>query len=159
MFSEFVLSGNEESLRQYYESKRQSPILESEAYVEQVRRMRMPVTREHPRYERRAVEVNPEWVINEVMRQYKVARDEIFRGTRGRENEARKVALYLVKRCSDRTLTEVAEYFGIGNNSTVSWSYRGIDTRMTKEKNSRDRIEGLANSRFDPFVPSLGQYA
>ena len=31
-------------------------------------------------------------------------------GRRGRENEARKVALYWVKRCCDRTLPEVAEY-------------------------------------------------
>ena len=57
--------------------------------------------------------MGPERVINEVIRQYKVVRDEIYRGTRGRENEARKVALYLVKRCSDRTMTEVVEYFGI----------------------------------------------
>ena len=145
-FHEFVLSGNEESLKQYYAAKRQSPILGSEAYVDRVRRMRMPATREHPRYERRAVEVGPERVINEVIRQYKVVRDEIFRGTRGRENEARKVALYLVKRCSDRTLSEVAEYFGIGNYSTVSWSCRGIETRMTKEKKFRDRIEGIIAS-------------
>lgn len=113
VFHEFVLSGNEESLKQYYEAKRQSPILGSEAYVERVRGMRLSATREHPRYERRAVEVAPERVINEVMRQYRVAQEEIFRGRRGRENEARKVALYLVKRCCDRTLPEVAEYFGM----------------------------------------------
>ena len=82
-------------------------------------------------------------MINEVMRQYKVAREEIFHWTRGRENEARKVALYLVKRCCDRTLPEVAEHFGIGNYSTVSWSCRGIETRMAKEKKFRDRIEQI----------------
>ena len=36
-FHEFVLSGNEESLKQYYEAKRRSPILGSEAYVARVR--------------------------------------------------------------------------------------------------------------------------
>ena len=72
----------------------------------------MLVTREHPRYERRAVEVAPERVIDEVVRQCKVRREEIFRGRRGQKNEARKGALYLVKRCCDRTLPEVAEYFG-----------------------------------------------
>jgi putative transposase len=139
-FHEFVLSGNEESLKQYYEAKRQSPILGNEAYVERIRGMRGPPVREHPRYERRAVEAGPERVINEVMRQYKVAREEIFRGTRGRENEARKVALYLVKRCCDRTLPEVAEHFGIGNYSTVSWSCRAIETRMAKEKKNSEIV-------------------
>ena len=77
------------------------------------------------------------------MRQYKVAWEKIFRGTRGRGNEARKVALYLVKRCCDLTLTELAEHFGIGNYSTVSWSCRGVETRMAKEKKFKDRIEQI----------------
>lgn len=35
-FHEFVLSGNEETLKKYYESKHQSPILGGEAFIEQV---------------------------------------------------------------------------------------------------------------------------
>jgi len=143
-FHEFVLSGNEESLKQYYESKRQSPILGSEAFIERVRHP--GARREHPRYERRVFEVEPERVINEVVRHYKVAREEIFCGVRGRENEARKVALYLVKRCCDRTLPEMAEYFGIGNYSTVSWNCRAIESQMAKDKKLRDRIERIVAS-------------
>ena len=41
-FHEFVLSGNEESLKQFYKAKRQSPILGNEAYVERIREMRVP---------------------------------------------------------------------------------------------------------------------
>jgi putative transposase len=145
-FHEFVLSGNEESLRQYYEAKRQSPILGSEAFIERIRQPGAAATREYPRYERRVVEVGPECVINEVMRQYKVARKEIFRGMRGRKNEARKVALYLVKRCCDRTLPEIAEYFAIGSYSTVSWNCRAIESGMAKEKKLRDRIERIRTS-------------
>jgi REP element-mobilizing transposase RayT len=144
-FHEFVLSGNEDSLKQYYESKRQSPILGNEAFIERVKRLGAPTAREHPRYERRVVEVKPERVIDEVVRQYKVAREEIFRGVRGRENEARKVALYLVKRCCDRTLPEMAEYFGIGNYSTVSWNCRAIESQMAKETKFRDRIEKIVS--------------
>src|SRR5688572_4046729 len=47
-FHEFVLSGNEESLRQYYEAKRRSPILGSEAFIERVRQPGAPATQEHP---------------------------------------------------------------------------------------------------------------
>jgi chromosomal replication initiation ATPase DnaA len=59
---------------------------------------------------------------------------------------ARKVALYLVKRCCDRTLPEIAEYFGIGNYSTVSWNCRAIESRMAKERKLRDRIEKIVAS-------------
>ena len=103
-------------------------------------------TRPTRRHLWRAVEAGPERVIKEVMRQYKIAWEEIFRGTRGQENEARKVAMYLVRRCCDCTLPEVVEHFGIGDYSTVSWSYSGIATRIAKEKKLRDRIEQIIAS-------------
>ena len=53
-----------------------------------------------------------------------MTQEAIFGGKRGQENEARKVAMYLVKRCCDRTLPEMAKDFGVGSNSTVSWSCR-----------------------------------
>jgi len=92
------------------------------------------------------VQAGPEHVIGEVVQQYKVTREEIFRGKRGRENEARKVAMYLVKRCCDRTLPEIAEYFGTGGYSAVSWSCRAIETKMANGKTLRDRIEKIAAS-------------
>jgi len=118
-FHEFVLSGNEESLKRYYEAKRQSPILGSEEFIERIRQRGAAEVREYARYERRVMQTPPERVIGEVARQYKVAREEIFRGIRGRENEARKVAMYVVKRCCDRTLAEMAQYFGVGHYSAV----------------------------------------
>jgi putative transposase len=145
-FHEFVLSGNEESLKQYYEAQRHSPILGSEEFIEQVKQPSAAVVREYPRYERRLIQAGPDLVIGEVVRQYKVTRDEILRGKRGRENEARKVAMYLVKRYCDRTLAEIAEYFGTGSYSAVSWSCRAIEAKMTREKKLRDRIERIAAS-------------
>jgi len=142
-FHEFVLSGNEESLKQYYERQRQAPILGSEKFMERVRQPFAAVAREHARYERRAVEAAPERVIGEVVRQYKVTREVIMGGVRGRENEARKVAMYLVRQCCDRTLPEIAEYFGIGSYSAVSWSCRAIGAKIAKENKLRDRIEKI----------------
>ena len=82
-------------------------------------------------------------VIGAIVRHYRVTREEIFRGMRGRENEARKVSLYLVKRCN-RTLPQIAQYFGIGSYSAVSWSCRAIQSKMAKEKKFRDRIEKIS---------------
>jgi hypothetical protein len=68
-FHEFVLSGNEESLKRYYEAQRQSPILGSEEFIERVRQPGPAVAREYARYERRVVQAGPEHVIGEVVRQ------------------------------------------------------------------------------------------
>ena len=141
-----MLSGNEESLKAYYEAKRQSPILGSEEFMERIRQRGAADVREYARYERRVVQTAPERVIGEVARHYKVARAEIFRGIRGRENEARKVAMYVVKRCCDRTLAEMAQYFKVGNYSAVGWSCRAIESKMAREKKLRDRIEKIIGS-------------
>jgi chromosomal replication initiation ATPase DnaA len=50
---------------------------------------------------------DPERVVRKMVEQYNLKRDEIFHGVRGRENEARKVAMYLMKRCCDRTLPKI----------------------------------------------------
>ncbi|MGB7947424.1 MAG: hypothetical protein WCH75_07070 [Candidatus Binatia bacterium] len=56
------------------------------------------------------------------------------------------MAMYLVKRYSDRTLPEMAKDFGVGSNSTISWSCRGIEARMVKGKTLRDHIEKIVAS-------------
>ena len=145
-FHEFVLSGNEESLKRCYGAQRQSPILGSEQFIERARQPGAAAAREYARYERRVVQAAPERVIGEVMRQYKVRREQIFQGKRGRENEARKVAMYLVRRCCDRTLPEMAEYFGTGSYSAVSWSCRAIESKMAKQRKLRDQVEKITAS-------------
>jgi chromosomal replication initiation ATPase DnaA len=49
--------------------------------------------------ERAKVEIGPQEIICTVARMYKVGEAEVLRGNRGRENEARKVAMYLVRLC------------------------------------------------------------
>ena len=143
-FHEFVLSGNEESLEDYYKGERRSPILGREAFIERVKQQTATLAREYPRYERRAVQTDPERVIRKIVEQYTVKREEIFRGVRGRENEARKVAMYLVKRCCDRPLPEIAEYFRTNDYATVSWNCRVVESKMAKERKFKDRIEKIA---------------
>ena len=87
-----------------------------------------------------------EQVTREILRHYKIDREEIIRGVRGRENEGRKVAMYLLKRCCDRRLPEIAKYFGAGSYAAVSWNCRSIESKMAKEKKFRDWIEKIAAS-------------
>ena len=83
-FHEFVLSGNEESLEEYNKSERRSPILGGEAFIERVKQPAATPAPEYPRYERRAVQADPERVVRKIVEQYKVKRHEIFQGVRAR---------------------------------------------------------------------------
>jgi chromosomal replication initiation ATPase DnaA len=70
---------------------------------------------------------------------------EILRGRRGRENEARKVAMYLIARCCDKTLQETARLFGLGSYGAVGWGCHWVKSKMEKEKKFRDQIERIVN--------------
>ena len=73
-FHEYVLSGNEESLEEYYKRERRSPILGREAFIERVKQPAATLAREYPRYERRAVQADPERVIRKIVEHYNVKR-------------------------------------------------------------------------------------
>lgn len=145
-FHEFVLSGNEQLLEEYYKSQRRSPILGGEAFIERVKQPATALAREYPRYERQAVQADPERVVRKIVEHYRIRREEIFRGVRGRENEARKVAMYLVKRCCNRTLPEIAEYFGANGYAIVSWNCRVVESKISKDTQFKDRVEKIAGS-------------
>jgi putative transposase len=143
-FHEFVLSGNEEGLERYYDSKRQSPVLGRVAFTKKIRVPQGRLNREIPRYHRRAVQVDPDLVIGKVAGMYGMDRQGVLRGVRGKRNEARNVAMYLVSRCCDRTLRETAEMFGLGSYGAVGWVCHGVRTKMEREKKFRDQMERIA---------------
>jgi chromosomal replication initiation ATPase DnaA len=76
---------------------------------------------------------------------YQISKEDVLRGVRGRENEARKVAVSLVRRCCDQGLKETASLFGLGSYGAVEWDYHGMQAKMQNNKKFKDRIDGLAD--------------
>jgi REP element-mobilizing transposase RayT len=142
-FHEYVLSGNEEALTRFYQSSRQSPVLGGEQFVERIRGTGAKLGREHPRYARRGLQPGAEQVIEAVARWFSVAKEEILRGVRGKENGARKVAMYLVTRCCDTTLQETASLFGLKSYGAVGWCCHGIQAKMATDKRFKNQLEKI----------------
>jgi hypothetical protein len=141
---------DEEELERFYKTQRQSPVLGGDGFVERVRGRIGKVAREHPRYERAKLEIGPQEIIRTVARMYKVEEAEVLRGNRGRENEARKVAMYLVRRCCDRTLEETAELFGVRSYGTVGWASHGVQSKVAGKREFRDRVEKIIERIYPP---------
>ena len=81
---------------------------------------------------------------------YKIEEEEVLRGHRGRENEARKVAMYLVRRCCDRTLEETAMLFGIRSYGTVGWASHEVQSKVEGEREFRGRVEKIIQKVQQP---------
>ncbi len=69
--------------------------------------------------------------------------EALLRGGRGRENEARMVGVYLVRRLSDLTLQQTAELFGVGSYGLVGWAYHGVRSRIESDRTFQEKAERL----------------
>ena len=144
-FHEFVLSGNEEEIVEFYTSVRRSSVLGGDRFRERHAVRLGKISPEHPRHETLVLRPTVEKVINVVAGEYDTEIYEVLRGRRGRENEARKVGMYLVKQLCDLTLREVAEWFGVGSYGVVGWACHGVRMKIKTDKRLREKIEKIKN--------------
>ncbi len=142
-FHRFVLSGNEETLKAFYGRGRHSPVLGGEAFLERLRGRLDKVTREHPRYERIKLRPPVERVLSLVARAYGTGVEDLLTGRRGRENEARKVAMYVVKQACDLRLQEIAEQFRVGSYGVVGWACHVVGAKRKSDRRFHNRLEEI----------------
>ena len=145
-FHEFVLEGNEQGLEAFYRKKRQSPVLGDEAFRERLMEKPVRVDREHPRHERVAIRPSVDKVLKTLAKMYGVKIAEVMTARRGKQNEARKVGMYLAKELCDLTLQEIAERFGTRSYGAVGWACHQVTARMESEARFRERISKLRRS-------------
>ena len=147
-FQEFVLSGNEERLKEFYTRGRQSLILGGEDFRERVREKIGKIGGEHPRHERVWLRPSVDEVVSSVAVAYGIGVDEVLGWRRGRGSEARKVGMYLVKRLCDMTLNEVAAMFGVSSYGVVGWACNWVKVKMEKDKRLRKKIDEIRNKTY-----------
>lgn len=142
-FHEFVLEGNAPALEEFYRKGRQSPVLGDETFRERLNDRPVRVDREHPRHERAAIRPSVGKVLKALARTYGLKVEDLMTARRGKDNEARKVGMYLVKEICDLKLQEIAERFGTVSYGTVGWACHGIVSRMKSDARFRDRVDNL----------------
>ena len=151
-FHEFVLSGNEEKLLEFYSSKRRSSILADEGFISWVKGGGFSVSGEHVGYETRVLRPGISSVVKAVTEVYQVSEEEIFQGRRGKRNEARQVAMYLVRELCDMSLKEIAEVFSLGGYGSVGGACSVIERKAKSEGALRRCIERIREMSGSTFV-------
>jgi len=145
-FHEFVLEGNEEVLEEFYKKGRQSPVLGDEEFRERLMEKAVRMDREHPRHERAVVRPSVDKVIKILAKAYGMKTEDIVKGKRGKQNEARKVGMYLVKELCDMRLQEIAKRFGTGSYGVVGWSCHQVVLSMESDAKLRKQVANILQS-------------
>jgi len=145
-FERFVLEGNEQGLDEFYKKGRQSPVLGGEGFRERVMEKPLRMNREHPRHERAAMRPSVDKVLRVLAKRYGVGVEALLTAKRGKENEARKVGMYLIKELCDLRLREIAERFGTGSYGVVGWACHGVTSRIESDATFRDWVSSIRQS-------------
>ncbi len=82
-------------------------------------------------------------MIREVAKVYKVSEESIFCGQRGKRNEARQVAMYLIRELCNKSLKEIAQSFSLGSYGSVGGACSVIERQIKVDRKLRRRIEQI----------------
>jgi len=142
-FHTFVASGNEEALVKFYSSKRLAPLLGNNDFITRIREGGASFSGEHTRYETGALRPRLSSVLRDIATLYHVSEASLLHGKRGRRNEARQVAMYLVRELCNKSLHTIAEVFSLECYGGVGAASSVIEKQFTVDRGLRRRIDQI----------------
>lgn len=120
-----------------------------EAWVQKKVRRLSP---EHPRYVRVQVRPSVQPVLQRVRTVFQVKIATLQTSRRREANDARKVAMYLVKRLCDLTLPETAREFGVTSSGAVRWACAQVRAKQEAEPPFKKRVEKVEAVYSQPKI-------
>lgn len=142
-FDAYVMEGNDEETETFYRSKKQSPIFGTEEVIEEIRKKGVEPKEENTREEGKHLRLRVEKVIQTIADQYVIEIEKIKNGIRGRENEARHVAIYLAHEECDLKHKEIARLFNINSYGVVGWYCAKMRERLREDRRFEKRVREI----------------
>ncbi len=151
----FMRSGVQKELMEFYREGYQRPILGGKEFVRWVKETigeKARVRAEVPQ-SRNIFGHALEEIVEATAKVYGKAVSELLKRRRGRENEARAMAIYLCRAVGGHKLEDIGKVMGLKNYSSVSSAYLAVKQRLELEKglaSSARKVERLLKSRKQP---------
>lgn len=151
-YKAFVENIQNEEFAQFYEKTKLSPVMGNKDFIEKIKRKRINNSNEISEYKLLEL-TNMEVVVKVVAKYFTVLPEKILMGERGagKTNLPRRIAMYLCKRHTNSTLTEIAEHFNVTHYSTISQTIR----RLLNDKNSKFKVDKIINVLSQDLTPYL----
>jgi len=90
----------------------------------------------------------PELIIEAVCDYYQINRKDLYKSKRGEFNEARNVAVFLMRRLRYDSLKEIGSYFQMLKYSSVSSSIERMKKQLSEDRNLKKRVRKLSAQIF-----------
>jgi putative transposase len=144
-YQRFMHEEIEEEIEEFYHGLYQKPVLGSKEFIERVKQRlgdKARVEEEKPQ-SRRLFSPGLDEIVQATARGYEKTVEELKRRKRGRENEARMVAIYLGRQLGGHRHEEIGKTVGLGKASSVSSAYLLMRERVAREKQLQQRVRKI----------------
>ena len=144
-YQRFMHEEIEEEVEEFYQGPYQKPVLGSKEFIGRVKQRlgdKARVEEEKPE-SRRIFSPGLDEIVQATARGYEKSVEELKRRKRGRENEARMVAIYLGRQLGGHKHEEIGKTVGLGKASSVSSAYLLMKERVATEKQLQQRVRKI----------------
>jgi hypothetical protein len=118
-------------------------ILGSQEFLEQIKKKYFKEKYHKDIPESRGLAPDTEQIIEAVGSKYHIATDQLLKPRRGRINEPRKIAMYLIRKHKGLSLAEIGKQFKMTNYSSVGSVIHRIKRQLQEDKKLRTRLEKI----------------
>lgn len=113
--------------------------------------------REIPFKEKRRVkdQPSPTQILSQVAAAYGISATELYKSERGKENEAREVAIYLLRNLLGLSQKEAARWMNCPTEYTVATIYKRFKVKLLRDPRLKERVDRLKGECVETDVAAM----
>jgi REP element-mobilizing transposase RayT len=143
-YIDFMKQTESETLKALYERSNPPLLLGAKDFIDEVRRKYGGKVIKEEMPQSRELVPDASEIKLAVIRFYKLDKleaDELLKTSRGNHNEARNVAIYLIRKYTGTALKDIGNCFGMNSYSSVGSVITRIKQEMIRNRNLRQKVE------------------
>jgi len=143
-YKQFVSAEDSPEIRRVFDREYSPSILGSEGFVQQVKNLFFAEKRHREVPDSKILAPDGESIIKIVCRYYKIDEEKMFSVKRGTENEARNIAIYLMRKLRGEPLAAIGSTFNLAKYSSVSSVIERIERKLKNDVGFKKRIQEIS---------------
>jgi putative transposase len=144
-YKAFIDNEEPESLMDVYSGDKLPTVLGAKDFIDRIRKKHYHAARCKDIPESISFGPDITEIKNEVSRCYNIGVEDFLKKRRGIYNEARNVAMFLIRKYTGASLEAIGKQFGMTNYSSVSSTIVRIKQRLNTDAKFQDRVSKIEN--------------
>jgi putative transposase len=140
-YLEFIRQTESETLKTIYQRSNQPLFLGDKSFIDNIRAKYSGKTIKKEMPQSRELATDKTEIERIVVKYYKLEPEDLLKTRRGQYNEARNIAIYLMRKHTGTELKDIGQHFGMSNYSSVGSVITRTKQELVRNRNLRQRVE------------------